>query len=147
MKSSIFLTFIKIWAYPLSHFQHFLTCWFCLYIFRNPFLIFFLDKQHPLWLEKLPMSALLRISSSPMGVFNSRVWSPFSYPSWCIQLVDFWLYFPGLLKVGKNSPYSSFSIIWGRWLWSWYNTEYDYSDYYYFLMFSLAVFVDEVRVH
>ncbi len=46
---------LKIMLYqPSQCFQLFLTCF--LNVFRNPFFIFDLDKQHPVWMEKLPMS-------------------------------------------------------------------------------------------
>ncbi len=100
-------------------------------IFSNPFCILCLDKEHPVGLEKLPMSLELRISSSPFFKFPllhpcvcggySRG-PPFSYPGWCIQLsaegwntcgaVEAWLYFPSL-KVGQIYLYSSFSTIYG----------------------------------
>jgi hypothetical protein len=63
-------------VYPLSHFQFFLTCYIIsVSIFRNPFLIFYLDKQHPIALEKLSMSVELRFSSSPLPSCTSMgVW-------------------------------------------------------------------------
>ncbi len=54
---------LLIRVYPLYHFQIFLTV-VSLNVFRNTFLTFYLGKQHPV-LEQLPISTVLRISSSP----------------------------------------------------------------------------------
>jgi hypothetical protein len=119
-------------------FTHYLISTFSLLdvsgnIFHNQFFIFHLDKQHPFWLERLPVSVELRIASSP--VFKSPmssctpmwVWvysrgPPFPYLAWCIQLScglstcrwmpgPAWPYFPGL-KVGQMYV-SLFFFWWG----------------------------------
>ncbi len=57
----IFNTFIRVTCQLMFHFQLCLTCC-CPNIFHDSIFIFHLDKQHPCWLEILPM-AELRISS------------------------------------------------------------------------------------
>jgi hypothetical protein len=66
------------------------------------FFIFYLDKQSPVWLEKLPMSVYSR-------------GRPFSYPVWFNSSadgwrVDAWPYFPGL-KVRKNILFLLFDYL------------------------------------
>ncbi len=108
---------------PLSHFQLFLACCGCRYsvnIFCNLFFFFSLDTQHPIALEKLPMSIELRNYLFPLsfnvlvyahvnvGVFTRTPFIP--YPVWCNRTlqqmdgatdVDAWLYFL-VIKVGQN---------------------------------------------
>jgi hypothetical protein len=135
------LTLSCLWTirvYPMFHFQLFFTCCTLLLLsklFVTKFLNFFdLDRHHPVWLQKLPMSATY-ISSIPLswnvlvyahasvGVFTRTPFSPisrwiqhFSANGWSIS---------GDGSTGRVLPrlkgrtqyvhlYSSFWIVWLR---------------------------------
>ncbi len=111
---------LPINVYPVSHFKFFLDMLFMSIFIRNPFFIFHLDNQHPLQLEKRPVSIELWISLFPPffkcprvrpcecgcihedTLFTLSRLVPFNSSSdgWS-NCRDAWPYFPGI-KVGPN---------------------------------------------
>jgi hypothetical protein len=116
-------------------------------ICHNSFFIFYLDTQHPFWLEKLlTISVEVRISSSPFVKFPLSSCTPmwvwvyyhesealfpnppggFNFDGW--STCGCQAIFPRHKGRKKIYLYCSFLSIWWRWLSiATYSTEYDYS--------------------
>ncbi len=148
-------------------FSTFLGLLFLSIFVRNPFLNFIhLDAQHFSWLEKLAISAeltelffpFLEMSSCmPMWMWVYSRGPPIPYPAWWIRLIFCGWSSCGCLAVfPRLKGRTNVSLFFPWWLSagdvdykSLHSTVYDYSwaRRLTVQLFSLAVFVDSVRVH
>jgi hypothetical protein len=140
---------------------HFLIYNFSVLVLRNLIYFFHLDKQHPCWLEILPMAELRISSFLPLSLKCPRVhfmWMwvysrgpPFlPIPTAGLNFLTdgtliAWPYFPGF-KVGK-SPILPIWMFVGVGYKSLPSTITPKLCGYWLELFSLAVLVDSVRVH